>query len=82
MATLTLDDIPQELVEQLEKDARRNRRSVAQEILTRLTASPLRPRRRIDEETLESLRRFRESLSYMEPLTDELIDQAKREGRP
>ena len=39
MATLTLKKVPEELVERLKEEARRNRRSLNQETLARLEGS-------------------------------------------
>lgn len=81
MTTLTLSDVPDELVTQLEQEAQRNHRSLNQETLARLTESLAR-RQRSGEETVTALRRLHARLSVAAPLTDELLDRARREGRP
>ena len=81
MATLTLKNVPDQLVEQLKVEARQNRRSLNQETLMRLENS-LGLGRRSGPETVASLRRLHRKLEHLPLLTDEFLDQAKREGRP
>ena len=81
MATLTLKNVPEELVERLKGEARHNRRSLNQETLARLEGS-LTVRRRTGEETVAALRSHHAGLVHLLPLTDELLDRARREGRP
>jgi plasmid stability protein len=81
MATLTLKNVPEELVEQLKDEAKQNRRSLNQEALSRLESS-VALRKRSAEETIGALRRLHEKLSYMRPLTAAFVDRAKRQGRP
>ena len=81
MTTLTLKNVPEELVVQLKEEAKQNRRSLNQEALSRLETS-VALRKRSAEETIAALRRLHEKLSYMKPLSASFIDRAKRLGRP
>ncbi|MEO8586422.1 MAG: hypothetical protein ABI584_09705 [Acidobacteriota bacterium] len=81
MATLTLKNVPLDLVDQLKDEAKQNRRSLNQEALSRLELS-VRLRRRSAAETVAALRRFHKTLGSRPILTDAFIDRAKREGRP
>jgi plasmid stability protein len=80
MATLTLKNVPDGLVEQLKEEAKQNRRSLNQEALSRLESS-VALRKRSAEETIAALRRLHQQLSYMRPLSASFIDRAKRQGR-
>lgn len=80
MATLTLKNVPEELVERLKEEARRNRRSLNQETLARLEGS-LAARRRDPEETIASLKRLHQKMAHLPPIDDDFIDRAKDEGR-
>ena len=81
MATLTLKNVPHELVERLKDEAKQNRRSLNQETLARLELS-LAKRRRSGEETVAALRKLHKKMRGLQPLTDELLERAKNEGRP
>lgn len=81
MATLTLKNVPDELVERLKMEAKENRRSLNQETLLRLEKS-LATRRRSVEETLVALRRLHVKMEGLPPVDDEFIARAKAEGRP
>lgn len=81
MATLTLKNVPEELVGQLKAEAKQNRRSLNQEALSRLEGS-VALRKRSAEETIAALRRLHKRLGSRPILTDALIERAKREGRP
>jgi len=81
MATLTLKNVPDDLVAKLKAEARRNRRSLNQETLKRLETS-LTTQPRSGKVVVASLRRFHRHLGDLPPLTDELLERAKREGRP
>jgi plasmid stability protein len=81
MATLTLKNVPEELVGQLKAEAKQNRRSLNQEALSRLESS-VALRKRSAEETIAALRRLHKRLGSRPILTDALIERAKREGRP
>ena len=80
MATLTLKNVPAELVERLKQEARGNRRSLNQETLLRLERS-LAARRPEVEKTIASLRRLHRKMARLPPIDDELIERAKNEGR-
>lgn len=81
MATLTLKNVPENLVEQLKGEAKQNRRSLNQEALSRLERSVML-RRRSAEEIIAGLRRLHRRLGSRPILTDAFMDRAKREGRP
>jgi plasmid stability protein len=81
MATLTLKNVPEGLVEQLKEEAKQNRRSLNQEALSRLEGT-VALRRRSAEEVVADLRRLHQRLSYVKPLSASFIDRAKRQGRP
>ena len=81
MATLTLKNVPENLVEQLKEEAKQNRRSLNQEAIFRLEGS-LAVRPRSPAETVAALRRLHKRLAHVEPLTDTFIRRAKGAGRP
>jgi plasmid stability protein len=81
MATVTLKNVPLELVTQLKKRARQNRRSLNQEALARLEASLAVPRRS-GPDAVEDLRRLHRRMARLAPLTDAFLERAKNEGRP
>jgi plasmid stability protein len=81
MATVTLKNVPEQLVQMLKLEAKHNRRSLNQEALARLEAT-LAPPRRSGDETVKALRRLHRRLAGLQPLTDAFLDRAKREGRP
>ena len=81
MATVTLKNVPLELVTQLKREAQQNRRSLNQEALARLEASSALPRRS-GPEAVKALRRLHRRLTGLQPLTDAFLDRAKNEGRP
>jgi antitoxin FitA len=80
MASLTIKGIPDELLDNLRRSAEANRRSLNSEVILRLERAigraPLDP-----QEFLSRVRARRERLQ-LPPLTDELLDQARSEGRP
>ena len=78
MATVTLKNVPEELVRILKKDAKQNRRSLNQEALSRLESSVVLPRRS-GGETVAALRRLHKRLAGLPPLTDAFLRRAKRE---
>lgn len=80
MATLTLKNVPDELVARLKREAKENRRSLNQETLARLERS-LAARPRDVEQTIASLRRLHRKLANLSPVDDQFIDRAKSEGR-
>lgn len=81
LATLTLKNVPEELIRQLKADALRNRRSLNQETLLRLEHSAV-ARPRSGEETVAELRRLHRRMAGRAPLTDAFLDRAKNTGRP
>ena len=81
MATLTLKNVPEELIKQLKADALQNRRSLNQETLLRLENSTL-ARPRSGEEAVAELRRLHRRMAGRAPLTDAFLERAKNAGRP
>jgi hypothetical protein len=80
MATVTLKNVPQELVRLLKREAKQNRRSLNQEALARLEASLLAPGRS-GGDTVKALRRLHRRLRGQPPLTDAFLARAKSDGR-
>lgn len=80
MATLTLKNVPEELVEKLKAAALESRRSLNQEALFRLERSLLQGRLST-EEKLAIARASQARFAHLEPLTDEFLDFAKKQGR-
>ena len=80
MATVTLKNVPEELVRMLKEEARRNRRSLNQEALARLESS-LAAAPRSGGATVKALRRLHTRLAGLPPLTDAFLNRAKSEGR-
>ena len=82
MATVTLKNVPEDLVRMLKGEAKQNRRSLNQEALARLESSLGMPRRS-GGETVKTLRRLHRRLAgRLPPLTDAFLNRAKNEGRP
>lgn len=81
MATLTLKNVPEELVVQLKEEAKQNRRSLNQEAIFRLEVS-LATRKRTAEETVASLRRLHRQLDGVTPVSTTFITRSKRRVRP
>ena len=81
MATLTLKNVPEALVEQLKRKAKQSRRSLNQEALVRLEES-LSVRRHNTEEKIAIMRAAHARFAHLPPLTEEFLDFAKRDGRP
>lgn len=81
MATLTLKNVPEELVDVLKQEAKQNRRSLNQEALARLERS-LESRKRSGAETVASLRLLHKRFARPAFLTDRFLERAKNEGRP
>ena len=80
MATnFTLKNIPEDLYRKVKESADRNQRSVNGEIISILTAATS-PRRVPVDEILARARSLRGRTQGL--LTDELLDRAKRDGRP
>jgi antitoxin FitA len=80
MPSLTIKGVPDDLMERLRRSAEEHRRSLNSEVIHRLERSVDRPS--IDPEAfLTRIRRLRERTNPP-PLTDELLEQARLEGRP
>lgn len=80
MASLTIKRIPETLLHRLRQSAQSNRRSLNSEVLVRLESS-------LGGEPLD-VDRFLRSLDELHsrapvpPLTDEILEQARSQGRP
>ena len=79
MRTLTLKNIPDNLYEQLRTRAKSNGREISEEIIDSL-ASNLKVKR-VDHESLLMRITHLQNRLTMPHLTDELLLQAKEEGR-
>ncbi len=79
MPTITLKDIPAKVHKALKRQAKRNGRSLNREILAILVSSVM-PRKIDVDSYLVEIRQHRESLPGR--LTEDLLDEAKRTGRP
>ena len=80
MPSLTIKGIPQDLLERLRRNAETHRRSLNSEVLVRLEHSV--GTTRIDPEAFLA-RVFRlQRRTNLPALTDALLEQAEREGRP
>jgi plasmid stability protein len=80
MATVTLKNVPEELVRVLKKQAQQNRRSLNQEALSRLELSLGRPQRS-GADTVKALRSLHKRLAGLPPLTDAFLNRARNDGR-
>jgi plasmid stability protein len=82
MATLTIKNLPDEIYVALGKAAKKHRRSINSEAIVCLEQSVL-PDEADVEATLEGIRKMRSKLHKKGVwLTDEILEQAKNEGRP
>ena len=79
MATITLKDIPQNIHKALKQRAKRSGRSLNREVLV-ILASSVMPRKLDVDTYLVEIRQHRESLPGR--LTDGLLEEARRTGRP
>ena len=79
MASITLKDIPANVHKALKQRAKRSGRSLNREILA-ILASSVMPRKIDVDSYLVEIRQHRESLPGR--LTEDLLDEAKRTGRP
>ena len=80
MPTLTIKNIPDDLYEQLKKRAKEQRRSVNSEVIVCLERAL--HSKRVDPETfLAGVDALQRQVS-LEPLTDDILRDAKAEGRP
>jgi hypothetical protein len=80
MATVTLKNVPKELLAALKEQAAQNRRSLNQEALLRLESSLGAPRPS-GADKVKVMRRIQRRLAGVKPLTDAFLDRAKGEGR-
>jgi hypothetical protein len=80
MATVTLKNVPQELLAALKEQAAQNRRSLNQEALLRLESSLGAPRPS-SADKVKVMRRIQRRLAAVKPVTDAFLDRAKGEGR-
>ena len=79
MATMTLKGVPEQLLAQLKREARQSRRSLNQEVLARLEASLLAPRR--DKPSpVKALRGVHKRLARLPRLTDAFLERARKRG--
>ena len=81
MGTLTLKNVPDELVGRLKQEAKLSRRSLNQEALLRLERS-LVARQQTGAEKVAIMKAARARLAHLAPVTDEFLSQAKNDGRP
>lgn len=85
MATLELQNVPEELVEQIRRRAESRGVSVEEQVVCDLSIIPPAPPKRTDKEEealLEEIRRDREELAARGVfITKEMIDEAKNWGR-
>jgi GTP1/Obg family GTP-binding protein len=79
MATVTLKNVPEELVRSLKEAATQNRRSLNAEALARLESTLAR--RRTGLVTVKALQRLHKRLNGVAPLTEALLNRAKSDRR-
>ena len=79
MSTMTIRNVPEELVEVLKKAAKRYRRSLNQQVLICLEEASFGKATPLNVE--EELRKIREMRAGLAPMNAKEIDAAKREGR-
>jgi plasmid stability protein len=83
MATLTLKNVPEELVARLKREAAKNRRSLNQEVISRLEeTSRSRPDPAAVRQALEQSRASRKQFEGRIWVTDEELDEMINTGRP
>ena len=80
MATLTIKNLPDEIYSALSKRAKQNRRSINSEAIIQLEQLKNGGLRDVEAE-LEEIRELRKKTAGLW-LTDEILEQAKNEGRP
>ena len=79
MPSLTIKSIPEELLDRLRESAAAHRRSLNSEVLVRLERSV--GSTRLDPDAfLARIDTLRENMN-MKPISEEFLEQAKREGR-
>lgn len=81
MATRTLRNVPDELIEALERAARESGRSLDQEALARLEGG-LATRGPTAQEKVRQIHRARERFGDLAPLGEAFFARAKHRGRP
>lgn len=81
MATLTLKNVPEELIDGLKREASESRRSLNQEALVRLEQS-LAIRWPTAAEKVNRMRRAQARFADLEPFSDAFLQRAKSDGRP
>ena len=79
MTTLTLKNFPEDVLQRLKNDAKRNRRSLTQEAIAQLSERP--EGARDTEQMIADLRQFRSQFEGRIWATDEEIDALIAEGR-
>jgi plasmid stability protein len=80
MPSITIKNIPEDLYERLKEAARAHRRSINSEVIVCIEKA-VGTRRRDVEDILARAKTLRE-LTAEYSITDEEINQAKRQGRP
>jgi hypothetical protein len=80
MPSLTIKNMPEELLDELREEAAQNRRSLNQEVIVRLEQSIARAGARDSQLMLERIRAVRERIQA--PVNDAALRRARREGRP
>lgn len=78
--TITLKNIPHDLYELIKQNAAEHRRSINNEVIS-IIENALRSKKIDPEKFLVTVRKLRERTSRIQ-LTDDVIYQAKNEGRP
>ena len=83
MATLTIHNIPDDLLKKLERSACENKRTVDEEAVIWLSSieAPEPPEKPPAKQIIKELREFRKQTSNIY-LTDETLNRAKCAGRP
>jgi plasmid stability protein len=79
MPTITVKNIPEDVYERLKMQAKANRRSINNEVIT-LIEREVNSYRIDPEQFIKEARAIRESIDYV--ITDEELEQAINEGRP
>jgi len=80
MPAITIKNIPPSLYERIKKNAALNYRSINNEIIYRLQRS-LAPSATDPDELLSRIEQLHSVIS-IPPLTEELLEQARHQGRP